>query len=157
MIMKKIIYLFVFTLITFTSMGKVADFSGTWNLNKSQSTLNEQFSMAPSQIILVQTADLLDVEKHANFQGQDYTINDKFTLDGKECINAGWQDSKKTSTVAWSEDEKQMTVTSKIPMQDGGEMTITEAYQMEGNQLKVAVSASSSFGDLTETYLFDKQ
>lgn len=155
--MKKVIYLFVFTMISFTSMSKVVDFSGTWNLNKSKCTLNDQFSFAPSQLILNQTADILDIEKHANFQGQDITINDKFTLDGKECINKGWQDTKKTSVIAWSADEKVMTITSKIPMQDGTDMTMTETYQMEGDSLKIVASASSSFGEWAETYLFDKQ
>ncbi|HEY3373233.1 MAG TPA: hypothetical protein VGK10_20465 [Prolixibacteraceae bacterium] len=155
--MKKIIYLFVFTLISFTSMAKVVDFSGTWNLNKSKSTLNEQFSMAAGQMILTQTADVLDLEKHVSFQDQNFTINDKLTLDGKECINKGWQDSQKKSIVTWSADEKLMTVNSKIPMQDGGEMTIVEVYQMEGDNLKVVVSVSSSYGEMSETYLFDKQ
>jgi hypothetical protein len=155
--MKKIIYLFVFTLISFTAMSKGIDFSGTWNLNKPKCTLNDQFSMAPSQLILSQTSEILDVEKHANFQGQDITINDKFTLDGKECINKGWQDSKKTSVISWSADEKLLTITSKIPMQDGTDMTMTETYQMEGANLKVVANANSSFGEWAETYLFDKQ
>lgn len=155
--MKKILYFLVLSLISISSMGNVVDFSGTWNLNKSKSTLNEQFSMAPSQMILIQDMDVLAVERHSSFQGQDFTINDKLTLDGKECINDGWQDTKKKSVAVWSADEKSLTVTTKIPMQDGGEMTINETYQIEENSLKIVVSASSSFGDLTETYLFDKQ
>jgi hypothetical protein len=144
-------------MISFSAMSKVVDFSGTWNLNKSKCTLNEQFSFAPSQMIVNQTADILAVEKHANFQGQDITMNDKFTFDGKESINNGFQDSKKTSVISWSADEKVMTITSKIPGQDGNEMTLKETYQMEGDNLKVVASTSSSFGDWTETYLFDKK
>jgi hypothetical protein len=155
--MKKILYFLAMSLISITSMGKVVDFSGTWNLNKPKSTLNDQFSMAPSQMILIQNTDVLEVERHSNFQGQDFTFKDKLTLDGKECINAGWQDIKKKSTAVWSSDEKSLTVTTKISMQDGGEMTINETYQIEENSLKIVVSASSSFGELAETYLFDKQ
>ena len=155
--MKNVLYLIVFTLISFTSMGAVIDFSGTWNLNKSKSTLNDQFSMAPSKMILAQTAEVLEMEKHGSFQEQDFTTNEKFTLDGKASINKGWQDSEKSSTIVWSEDGKMMTITSKIPMQDGGEMVITEAYQMDGDLLKVVMNASSSFGDLSETQFFDKQ
>jgi len=154
--MKKIIYLFVFTLISFSSMGGVVDFSGTWNLNKEKSTLNDQFSMAPSKLILVQAPNNLEVKRHASYQGEDFIINDQFTLDGKECINKGWQDSEKKSTIAWSEDTKLMTITSKIPMQDG-EMTILEVFQMENDHLKVVTSVSSSYGDITETHIFDKQ
>lgn len=155
--MKKVLYLLVFTLISFTSVGKMVDFSGTWNLNKPKSTVNDQFSMAPSQMILMQTADSLNLEKYVNIQGQDVTIKDKLTLDGKECINDGWEGSKKKSNIVWSADQMLMTVTSKIPLQDGSEMIIIETYQMEGDQLKIVSGASASFGDFTETYLFDKQ
>lgn len=155
--MKKIIYLLGFFLISLSSMAKGADFSGTWNLNKAKSTLNEQFSMAPSQLILLQSAEVLDVEKHASWQDQEFTINDKFTLDGKECINKGWQDSKKTSTAVWSADENTLTITSKLPMQDGNEMTIVEIYQLQDDNLKLDVTANSSYGELKETYFFDKQ
>jgi hypothetical protein len=155
--MKKILYLLVFSLISISSMGKVVDFSGTWNLNKSKSTLNDQFSMAPKQMIIIQASDVLDVERHSTFQDQEFTIKDKLTLDGKECINDGWQDTKKKSVAVWSDDEKSLTVTSKIPMQDGGEFTVVETYQMEENSLKVLVNAKSSMGELAETYLFDKQ
>jgi hypothetical protein len=154
--MKQIFYLLVFSLISISSMGEVVDFSGTWNLNKSKSTLNDQFSMAPNQIILTQNNDGLAVERHGSFQDQDYTISDKFTLDGKECINAGWMDTEKKSTAVWSADKKSLTITSKISMQDGGEMTINETYQKEENNLKMVVSVSSSFGDSTETYVFEK-
>ncbi len=155
--MKQIFYLLVFSMISFSSMGEVTDFSGTWNLNKAKSTLNDQFSMAPNQLILTQDAAVFAVERHASFQGQDFTINDKFTLDGKECINAGWQDMEKKSTAEWSADEKSLIISSKIMMQDGGELKITETFQTEENNLKITVSASSSYGDVTETYLFDKQ
>lgn len=154
--MKQIFYLLIFSLISISSMGEVVDFSGTWNLNKSKSTLNDQFSMAPNQIILIQNNDGLAVERHGSFQDQGYTISDKFTLDGKECINAGWMDTEKKSTAVWSADQKSLTITSKIAMQDGGEMTINETYQKEENNLKMVVSVSSSFGDSTETYVFEK-
>ncbi|MDP2890604.1 MAG: hypothetical protein Q8P34_16780 [Bacteroidota bacterium] len=76
---KQILYLLVFSLISVSSIGEVVDFLGTWNLNKSKSTLNDQFSMAPKQIILIHNNDALAVEKHGSFQDQDYTISDKFT------------------------------------------------------------------------------
>jgi hypothetical protein len=105
----------------------------------------------------MQDMELLGVERHSRFQDQDFTIKDKFTLDGKECINDGWQNTQKKSVAVWSADEKSLTITTKIPMQDGGEMTITENYQLEENNLKITASVSSSFGEVKETYLFDKQ
>ncbi len=133
------------------------DFSGSWKLNSSKSQLGDQFSMAPKEIIIDQNDNDISVEKHSNFQGQDYTINDKYTLDGKESINDGWMDSKKKSTVTWSDDKKSLKVVSKIPMQDGGDMTINENYKMDGDNMVIESSASSSYGDMTETMVYDKQ
>lgn len=156
--MKKIFYLLVLSLFALTGMGQENNFSGTWKLNNEKSTLFDQFTLAPSQLIVVQTADSLMVEKHGNFQGTDYVWKDKFSLDGKECTNPGMMpDSKKTSTAVWSDDKKTLTISSKLPTQDQGEATIKEVYQMEENFLKVLLNAASSMGEMSETYLLDKQ
>ncbi|MDP3644939.1 MAG: hypothetical protein Q8S54_17365 [Bacteroidota bacterium] len=155
--MKKLIYLLVLSTLSMATMAEGIDFSGTWKLNNEKSTLFEQFSLAPSQLILIQTADTLLVEKHGNFQGQDYVTKDKFSLDGKDCVNIGWMDSKKTSIAVWSEDGKILTISSKVPTQDGGEATIKEVYQMEESSLKLLFNAASSMGEMSETYLLDKQ
>jgi hypothetical protein len=97
------------------------------------------------------------LERHSSFQGNDFTTNDVFTLDGKECINPGWQDTKKKSTAVWAEDKLSLKITTKFPMGDNGEMTIVELYKMDGGNLVIETSASSSFGDVVETLIFDKQ
>jgi hypothetical protein len=156
MIMKTVFYLFFLTLISFSTMAQV-DLSGTWNLDKSKSTLNGEFSMAPEQLILTQTTEQLTVEKHASFNGQSFTFTDKFALDSTVSVNPVWENFKKKSTIAWSDDKNILTVSTKIPMQGGGEMSITETYHLADSCLKITTSASSSFGDLNETYLFNKQ
>ena len=155
--MKKLFYLLALSMLTLTSMGEGINFSGTWKLNNEKSTLFEQFSLAPIQMIVTQTADTLVVEKHGNFQGTDYVTKDKFSLDGKECVNVGWMNSKKTSTAVWSEDGQTLTISSKMPAQDGGEATMKEVYQMAENNLKVGLNAASSMGEMSETYLLEKQ
>jgi hypothetical protein len=97
------------------------------------------------------------VEKHSSFQSQDFTTKDKLTLDGKECINPGWQDTKKKSTAVWAEDKKSLKIISKIPMNDGGEMVITEVYKIDGSTITIETAATSSFGDMSETMVYDKQ
>lgn len=133
------------------------DFSGKWKLNKDKSTLNEQFSMAPSEIIIVQNGNDLAMEKHASFQDTDFTINDKFTLDGIECINPGMMDTKKKSTAVFSDDKTLLTINSKMPMDDGSEMTIKETYQIVDGIMIINVSASSSWGEMSEKMAYDKQ
>ena len=155
--MKKLFYLLALSMLTLTSMGEGINFSGTWKLNNEKSTLFEQFSLAPTQVIVTQTADTIMVEKHGNFQGTEYVTKDKFSLDGKECVNIGWMNSKKTSTAVWSEDGKTLTISSKLPTQDQGEATMKEVFRLEDPSLKIELSAASSMGEMSETYLLDKQ
>ncbi len=155
--MKNFLFLFATLLISGTLSAQGVDFSGNWKLNSSKSKLNEQYSMAPKELIVVQKDNDFNLERHVSFQDQDFTINDKLTLDGKECINPGWQDMQKKSVVVLSEDKNSLKVTTKFPMNDGGEMTVIEVYKMDGSNLVIESSASSSFGDVAETIVFDKQ
>ena len=154
--MKKIFLLFTAIFLSVVVSAQV-DFSGSWKLNSSKSKLGDQFSMAPKEIIVVQKGNDLSVEKHAEWQGQEFTINDKFTLDGKECVNAGMMDSKKKSTAVWASDKKSLKISSKIPMQDGGEFSVTEVYKIDGGNMIIQSDASSSFGDMSETQVYDKK
>lgn len=154
--MNKILVLFVMMLAGIAASAQT-DFSGSWKLNTSKSNLNSDFSMAPREIIIKQSGNDLNVEKHSSFQNQDFTISDKYTLDGKECINKGWRDTEKKSTAVWGDDKKSLKITSRLPMQGGEEMTINETYQLNGSTLTLDSQASSSYGDVTEKMVYDKQ
>jgi hypothetical protein len=157
---KPVFYLICFLLMligTGFSYGQGINFSGKWKFNASKSKQNEQFSMAPLDVTITQDGNSMTLERHYNFQGQDFTSTDKYTLDGKECVNQGWQGSQKKSTVSWTEDNKSLVLKSKVPMQDGGEFSITETISMAGENLSLAVNATSPMGELVETYVFDKQ
>ena len=132
------------------------DLSGSWKLNTSKSKLSAEYSFAPKEIIVVQRGNDLSVEKHSEWQGQEFTINDKFTLDGKECVNTGFMDTEKKSTVSMLDDKKTLKIDSKLPIQ-GETMTITEVYKMDGGNMVIEYSASSSYGDMTETQVYDKK
>jgi len=133
------------------------DFSGTWKLNKEKSTLNAEFSMAPTQLIIVQKGNDLSLERNISFQDQTMTIQEKFTLDGKECLNNGMMDSKKKSVATFLDDKKVLTIESKIPMQDGAEIAIKEVFSIVNGNLVIDSSNKSSWGDTTEKMTFDKQ
>ena len=154
--MKKAIYLVAMLFCATLVSAQGIDFSGTWKLNSSKSKLGDQFSMAPNEIIVVHKANDMSVEKHSSFQGQEFTSTDKFTLDGKECVNAGFMDTEKKSTAVWSEDKTTLKITSKIPMQ-GETMTIVEVYKMDDENMVIEAAASSSYGDMSETMVYDKQ
>lgn len=131
------------------------DFSGTWTLNTSKSKLGER-SFAPQTMVIVQKGNEISIETHREFQGQERVRTNKYTLDGKECVNPGFRDSEVKSTAVWSGDKKSLTITSKFEMQNG-EMTMKAVYKMDGKNLVVESSSSSSFGDRSETQVYDKK
>jgi len=151
-----IFMLFVFAIATISATGQNADFSGKWKLNTAKSKLNAEFSMAPKQVNITHNNNDLSLERLLEFQGQSMTTNDKFTLDGKECINDGFQGSKKKSVVTWSDDKKSLIIKTKFPLQDGGEINITETIKLDGANLSMVSSASSEWGEMSETHVFDK-
>lgn len=154
--MKKI--LFILTAIMFSAavFAQTPDFAGSWKLNSDKSKLNAEFSFAPKEIIITQAGNDMAVEKHSSFQDQEFVTSDKLTLDGKECTNTGFQDTQKKSTCTWSEDKTSLKVISKMSIGDG-DMTITEVYKLNGGNLTIESMASSSFGDMNETMVYDKK
>jgi hypothetical protein len=154
--MKKALFLFASVLFSVIVSAQV-DFSGSWKLNNSKSKLGEQFNIAPKEIIIAQKGNDMSVERHGEWQGQEYTTNDKFTLDGKESVNAGMMDTQKKSTSVWAADKKSLKITSKIPMQDGGEISITEVYKMDGGNMVIEMNSTSSWGDMSENQVYDKK
>ena len=112
--------------------------------------------MAPSILIAAQSGNDLNLEKHISFQDQEMTTKEKYTLDGKESVNPGFQDSQKKSTAVWSGDKNSLTITSKIPMGDN-DMTTVEVYKIVDGNLVIDSKMSSSFGENNETMVFDKQ
>ena len=113
--------------------------------------------MAPKDINIVQEGNSFSIERHYNFQDRDITTTDKLTLDGKECENPGWRDSIKKSVAEWSPDKKSLKVTTKTPFDDGNEMTVVNVFKMDEGNLVLSMDASSSRGELSEVYVFEKQ
>jgi hypothetical protein len=154
--MKKAFFL-ISAMIIMMAASAQTDFTGSWKLNNSKSKLGDQFSMAPKEVIISQSGNDMTIEKHSEFQGQEFTSKDKLTLDGKECVNDGMMDTKKKSTAVWDDAKKTLKIISKIPMQDGGEFAITEVYKLDGGNFVCEMSATSSFGDMAETQVYDKK
>jgi hypothetical protein len=155
--MKKMLFLIMIISFSMLVSAQVTDFSGKWKLNSAKSKLATEYSMAPKDLVVTQSGNDFAVERHVSFQDRDFTISDKFTLDGKECINKGWQDSEKKSTVVVSEDNKSLKITTTLAMGNNGTMTMTENYKMDGKNLVVEASSTSSFGDRSETMVFDPE
>jgi len=154
--MKKLMTVTALLLLTLIVSAQT-DFSGKWKLNKEKSTINSEFSMAPSEIILVQSGNELNIERHSSFQGESMILKDKITLDGKECVNSGMMDTKKKSVATYSDDKTVLTIDSKIAMEDGNEIATKEIFSIVGGILILDSSSKSSWGDMKEKMAFDKQ
>jgi len=155
--MKRTLTIFTAILVSGAAVAQAPDFNGSWKLNAEKSKLNPDFSFAPKEVIVTQAGNDFKVEKHSSFQEQEFVTTDKLTLDGKECTNTGFQDTQKKSTAVWSEDKASLKIVSKMSIGDGGEMTITETYKKDGTSLVIESNASSSYGELAETMVYDKK
>ena len=100
-IMKNIIFVIALAFLSASSFGQKVNFSGEWKLNEEKSELGDQFSLAPQSLKIVHTKKTLDLEKHAEMQGQELYMKD--------------------------------------------------------SKLVVDMTAGSNFGEMFETYVFDKQ
>jgi hypothetical protein len=153
--MKKILFIFTAFMLPAATFAQGLDFNGSWKLNSEKSKLNAEFSFAPKEVIITQAGNDFKVEKHSSFQDQEFVTTDILTLDGKECVNTGFQDTQKKSTCVWSDDKASLKIVSKMSVGDG-DMTITEVYKMDGGNMIIESLASSSYGDLNETMVYEK-
>jgi hypothetical protein len=145
--------------VTLYGYSKNPDLSGSWKLNKPGSTMNAEFSFAPLTLRITQEKNSLTLERDYEFQGNQMTMSDSYTLDGKESINEGWQDSETVSIASWGEKGKILTIVTTIETMDGSEMKIHAAYSMDGKSLKIAsrVEGGPMGGGEGETWIYDKQ
>jgi len=137
--------------------GQETDFSGKWKLNTSKSSLSYDFSLAPKQLNIVQEENALSMERFTEMMGQSLNYTDKFTLDGKECINEGMGGADRKSVVTWGEDKKSLIIKTKIPTDEYGEVEVTETLSVDEGTLTVKSLAVSGMGELYEIFVFDKE
>jgi len=139
------------------------NFSGTWALNESKSNFGDSpFRMAASILTVKQEGNNLSTERTVNSpDGQEMKMTGKYTMDGKECENAGFMDSKTKSTVKWSADGKSITIASSTIFNMNGEnmeMKGTEIWMLDGDKtLKIETTNTMPDGDMKTSLVYDKK
>ena len=156
-ILQKALAILILVSVPLAAMAlKNPDFSGTWKLNESESTMNAEFSFAPQQVTITQDKKLLTYETVSNFQGQEYKRTSKYSLDGEESKNEGFQGRETISVAAW--DGKTLKVATTFEMQDGGTLTVTASFSLKGDNLTIVSEVKGGpMGDSSETWVYDKQ
>jgi hypothetical protein len=155
--MKNIIFVFALVFLSATAFSQKVNFTGEWKLNKEKSELGDQFSLAPQSLKIAHTKKTLDLEKFAEIQGQEFETKEHFTLDGKECVNVGLGESETKSTAAWNKKTKKMIIETAGAMEDGSEYSMAQEISLKEGALVIDMTAGSDFGEMFETYVFDKQ
>ena len=144
--------------LSLSAFAKNSDFSGTWSLNEAESKMNAEFSFAPLAITITQDKKTMTLEREYEFQGNEMTMTDSYTLDGKESINAGWQDSETVSTANWADKGKSLTIVTSIEMMDGGTLKVHATYKLDGNSLVIESKVEGGPMDAPpETWVYDKE
>jgi len=159
------------------------DFSGTWKLNPAQSRMGDRrgpedaggpdstmrpprFAGEPGRpgmggglMTITQKGDQLIIERTMKSRsGEDRTVRETLTLDGKECINASRM-GEKSSVCKWSADGKTLTVESlQVFNRDGHsrEMRTVDVYSREGDQLIVESTRDTPRGERKTRMVYDK-
>ena len=60
---------------------KEPQFSGTWKINQGESQLNEQFSFAPSKMVITQDRNSIHIIRYVSRQGQEFTVRQDTKLE----------------------------------------------------------------------------
>jgi len=156
------------------AQGGKADFSGSWAMNAEKSNLGAAGGgpggggggggfgggggrMGGGNFVAKQDAASLSVERTRNRNGEETTTTTKYTLDGKETVNAtGMGESKSTAT--WSADGKSLTIVTKRSFNDN-EMTSTEVWTLtDAKTLSIASTRPGMDGaEMKTTMVYDKK
>lgn len=139
-----------------------ADFSGNWTFNESKSQMGEGRFRAASKMAIVQKDSALTIERTSKrMNGEESTLSEKYTFNGKVCENAGFMNTVRKSTLAWSADNKILTINStSVFERDGNTMEIktVEAFSLsdDGKTLTINSTSTSPRGERKQVIVYDK-
>ena len=164
--MMTVTVLLLFICITSESYSQVdnADFTGTWVINESISAPSQgNLRTAADKIVINQDSINLSVEttRSGGLSGQLVT-NDKFTIDGNECVNTMIGGNTRKSTVKWGSDGKSLLFSHymKFDMQgETREITSGEKWKINdaGDILTVETSLRSPSGEAKTTSVYERE
>lgn len=158
-----LLFLVASLLISTQTIAQKVNFSGDWSLNEEKSELGEgRFRGAAPKMTISQEGNNLSIERISQRRsGEEFKYTEKYTLDGKECENTTFNRPKK-STANWSEDGKNLTISSTMAFEREGqtmEINTNEIFNLTegGNSLTIDYASKSSRGERKNTFVYDKK
>ncbi|HLF34181.1 MAG TPA: hypothetical protein VI583_08085 [Cyclobacteriaceae bacterium] len=143
-----------------SAQGKKPDFSGKWTLNESKSKLDEGpfWGMAIKTTIDQKGNNFTSIRVTRGRDGEEMTMTEKLTLDGKECDNA--PEGRRKSTASWTADGTSLTVKTHSIMERNGqlfEIDVTEVYTLQDkNTMVIEYTSESQRGERQRTQVYDR-
>lgn len=140
------------------------NFSGTWLLNVSKSNFGESFrpgGFGSGDFTARQELNLLTVERTYNSpNGESRNVTNKYTLDGKECINSTGRGESK-SYANWSADGKSLTILTIRTFERNGQKREIKSTEVWGftspGTLEIVTTMQMRDGERKFTGIYDKQ
>lgn len=146
------------------------DFSGTWLLDPEKSDQMQtargggpagRGGGAAATIVIEQTDNGITIKRVMTFQGNERTVEQKFTLDGKECTNpAAMGRGEYVASATWKDDTLVFEGTMKMSTQRGDmEIPMKEEYSLsaDGKVLTVVTTRSGRQGQQSTKQVFNKK
>ena len=163
--LKKLSFLLIAPLFIFSfiSMPARTNFGGQWKLNEGKSELGQFGGFAAKSVKVEQKEDAITITQVNEFNGEQMTRTETLTFDGKETESSGgFGNSKRKSTVKWSDDGKILTVTFVLKLDFNGETNEikgTEKYSLsdDGKTLTLQSNSAGPQGDISSKAVYDKQ
>lgn len=144
------------------AQGAKANFSGNWAFNESKSIVGEGrgFRSASAMTVTQDGNTLTNARTRTNQDGESTTTTDKYTLDGKECVNTSGRGPSK-SIVTWTADGKALNfATTRTFERDGEttEMKSTEVWSLtDPKTLSIVSTFKMQNGERKATLVYDKK
>jgi hypothetical protein len=141
------------------------NFSGTWAFNESKSIFSQQGQgyggarFAAKQLTVKQEGNNLTVDRLRTTQdGEDRTTTEKYTLDGKECINSNPRGGESKSVATWSADGKILSIVTKRT-REGQEFKSTDVWKLSDPKILSIESTmpGRDGGERKNTLAYDKK
>jgi hypothetical protein len=133
------------------------DFSGEWKLNKEKSTVADN-SLFVSKIIIHQKPDsLLTNRLYENNNGEEYTFDENFSLDGKDTKLTVY-DLPRTSRATIGQADGTLNINSTTTFNGSEDFVAVEKWKLEneGKVLTLAFTNKMSGNEISGTYYYEK-
>jgi hypothetical protein len=157
-----ILFSLVFLPLELNAQSANTNFSGSWTFNQTNSKLEEGRNFrAASQMTIVQDGNNLSVDRvRTNQNGETNTSTEKYTLDGKESLNASQRGPSK-AIVSWANDKKALNFAITRTIERDGqtsERKSTEVWTLnDAKTLAIESISSTPNGERKATLVYDKK